>query len=246
PKFIKFDKLNNNNATHIIPVSNETYNLILKYEKPNNRKIQIINHGVNQNFFEEINNEKLSYYKKKYQLENKIVIGTISRYVKSKGYEKIISAIQLLIKSYPNLKFLGVGYGPNEDYYKSLIKQSQLENHIILTGKIPYEDIPSIYRCLNIYIHAADYEPFGFVIAEAMFCKVPIISTKVGAAADKLEHLKSAYLLDSNNPEEIANAIKFMIENNTEQIIINAYKTAKENFSKEKMWYNYKKIFTEI
>jgi glycosyltransferase involved in cell wall biosynthesis len=241
PHLIKFDKLNNMNATHIVAVSDETKNLILKYEKPNPSKIIKVLHGVNQHFFSEFSIETISKYKQKFNLENKKVIGTVSRYVKSKCYPNLINAIEIVYNKRKDIVFLGIGHGPDEEEFNKMIIDKKLENVFILTGKLDYNDMPSIYRCLDIYIHAAEYEPFGFVIAEAIFCKIPVISTKVGAALS-LNHLENAYLLNDNSPENIADAILFMLDNKPE-LTINAFEFAKENFSIECMWKNYKQLF---
>ena len=111
PKWIKFDKLNNALATHIIAPSNESKNFILEKEKANPFKVKMIHHGIPSKIFthqtEQIKNNLIQ----KYQLEDKIVMGTISRLIDWKGYKYIIKAAKLVVKKYPNSIFLFVGKG---------------------------------------------------------------------------------------------------------------------------------------
>mgnify|MGYP001198104281 CR=1 FL=1 len=243
PHYIKYDKFNNKNATHIIPVSKETQELILKYEKPDINKVKLIHHAVNEFFFEQYDENIILEIKRKYHLENKKVIGMVARYIESKGYKNAIEAAKYIVASNPDVIFKGVGWGDQESELISLINKYDLANNFVLTGKIDYLLMPSLYKCFDIYLHAADYEPFGFVIAEAMFSKIPIISTKVGAARDVLVHKESAYILESNQPHEIIKNLEGMLTIDTKPMVEKSYSLAKKYFAKKVMWSNYKDIF---
>jgi len=243
PKWIIFDKLNNFNATDIVVVSQETHELVNKFEKPNISKIKLIHHGVDQNFFSKKSDKYITEFKNKYNLNGKIVIGTIARYIELKGYKNIIEAAKLINEKRNDIVFVGVGWGDLKDELEELIKKYNLEGKVILTGKIEYEKIPSIFKCFDIFLHAAIYEPFGFVIAEAMFAKIPIISTSVGASRDALVHKESGYIINFNDPDDIVKGIDFMLSNDSMEIANKAYELAKLNFAKNIMWTNYKNVF---
>ncbi len=246
PKFIPYDRFNNSNATDILPVSQESMELILKYEKPDPSKIKIVHHAVDQDRITVLNPEEILSLKNKYNLHNKIVVGTVSRYVFSKGYFEIVEAINILVKQFPNLVFIAAGWGPQKDKITEAIKKNGLESHFLLVDKINFDSMPSFYKCLDIYVHAAHYEPFGFVYAEAMFNKIPIVSTRVGAALDALKHKESCYFSDFKSPEQIAEGIAYLINDPVakQDMAQKAYEIAKANFSKEIMWDNYKSIFS--
>jgi len=243
PKGIRYDIFNNTNATDIIPVSQESYELIMKYEKPLVSKLKIIHHGVDKDFIDSSTNEQIESLKTKYDLHNKIVIGIVARYVELKGYKEIIEACIILKKKRNDLIFIGVGWGDQEDELNDLVKLHKLEKTFLLPGRLPYDQIPAFYKCFDVYIHGSHYEPFGFVIAEAMFSKIPIVSTNVGASRDVLVHKESGYITKMQDPEDIAAGITYMLENNKQEIAEKAYEIAKKQFAKEVMWNNYKNIF---
>ena len=245
PKYIKLDKFNNANATHIIPTSTETKELIMTYEKPDVSKVRIISHGMSEEGITKSTPEQVNEFKTKYNLENKIVIGSVSRYIELKGYRYIIAAAQLAVKKYPNLHFLFIGTGQQEEELRNLIILNKLENNITLTGRIDFNLIPAAYKSMDIFIHASEVEAFGFVFAEAMFNKVPVISTKVGAVRDALTHKENAYITKFKNPEDIAAGIDFMMQNDRIKIAEKAYAICKERFSIETMWDNYRNIYNQ-
>lgn len=243
PRYIKLDRFINSNATHILPTSIETKELIMKYENPPIEKVKIVNHGMSEQGITNTTPEQVTAFKKKYGLENKIVLGSVSRYIELKGYRYIISAAKLAVQKYPNLHFIFIGTGQQKDELQSLVDQNDLKKYITLTGKIDFELIPAAYQSMDIFIHASEVEAFGFVFPEAMFNKVPIISTNVGAVRDALTHKENAYVTKFKNPEDIVAGIDFMMQTDRAEIAEKAYKICRERFSIEKMWENFKTMF---
>lgn len=243
PKYIKLDKFNNRNATHIIPTSSETKGLIMDYEKPDESKVKIISHGMSEAGITKATPEQIAEFKAQFSLENKIVVGSVSRYIELKGYRYIINAAKIAVKKYPDLHFVFIGSGQQKEELNLLIKLHKLEKHIILTDRIDFNLIPAAYKCMDMFIHASEVEAFGFVFAEAMFNKVPIISTRVGAVRDALTHKENAYITKFKDPEDIAEGIDFMMQSDRIKIAEKAYTICKARFSIETMWENYKTIY---
>jgi glycosyltransferase involved in cell wall biosynthesis len=243
PSIIKYDKFNNWNATDIIAVSEESKEFIIKNENGKQNKITLIHHGVDELFITSATQQQVDHIKTKFNLAGKTVLGTVARYIELKGYIDLIDAVELLKTKHSDFIFLGVGGGPQKEELEKKIKQKNLESYFILTDPIDYDLIPAIYACLDIYVHAAKFEAFGFVIAEAMFNKNRIVSTRVGASRDVLIHKESAYLTNFNSPHDIFEGIDYMMKETTNKIGEKAYQIAKESFSREKMWENYKKVF---
>ncbi len=243
PWVVKYDKFNNANATHLIACSEESKEFILKHENGNAKKITLIHHGVDEQFITSSSASQINEIKNRFQLEGKIVIGTVARYIPLKGYADLIDAAELLLPKHPNMVFLGVGYGAQLDELKQIIQAKKIEKSFLLTDLLDYELMPAVYSCLSIYVHAAKIEPFGFVIAEAMFNKIPIVTTRVGAARDVLVHKESAYLINYNSPKEIADGIDYILHNRSNKMEDKAYELAVSNFSRETMWTNYKNLF---
>jgi glycosyltransferase involved in cell wall biosynthesis len=194
PRWVIFDKLNNLLATHIVPISEESRRFIVDKEKADPAKIHLIHHGLSVPKSTLQINSVRSEFIQRWGLENKIVIGTISRFIEWKGYKSIIRTAEKLVRKYPEMVFLLTGRGEQITEIMQLVDEKRLNKHVIFTGWIPPENIPSLFGIYSIYLHAAHYEPFGFVIAEAMFNQIPVVSTNTGAAADGIVHLKSGYL----------------------------------------------------
>ena len=243
PKWFVFDKFNNWNSTHIIAISEECKEFIVEKEKGNLNKITRIHHGIPIDFFTKHNEKDKQFLKDKFNLYNKKIIGTVSRLIEWKGYRYIIDAASQIVKEFPDAVFLFVGTGDQEEELKNLIAEKQLQDNVILTGWMDRSLIPSFYSILDVYVHAAINEPFGFVIAEAMINAVPIVSTKTGAALDGIDHNKTGYLVDYRDSKGIVDGIRFMLSNDTSEIRKKVFERGTELYDFRTMWDNYMALY---
>lgn len=212
-KWVWADRFNNLNATDIIAISNESKEFILNQEKADPSKVKLIHHGIPFKYLCKQTDTYKAELKEKFRIsKGDIVIGTVSRYIEWKGYRYIIAAAAEIVKKYPTAKFIFVGEGEQRKELNTLILKHKLQDNIILTGWVDREYIPSLYGIMDIYLHAANQEPFGFVIAEAMANGVPLVTTKTGAAADALEHKKNCYFVGDKNFKEIVTGVCWMLE----------------------------------
>ena len=239
PQGVKFDRLNNFNATHIIAVSEECKKFIEEKEKANKSKIVLIHHGIPIDKLSNQSKAKQQELIDKFNLQDKFVIGTVARLIEWKGYKYIIEAAEVITKKHNNVRFLFVGEGDQKDELQKLINKKGLNEFIIFTGWLPEDYIPSLFGIMDIYLHAASFEPFGFVIAEAMINSVPIVSTETGAAMDAIEHTKSGYLTPYKDSLALADGVSFMLEHDRKKIGKSGEIKAKQMYSFENMWQKY-------
>lgn len=145
--------------------------------------------------------------------EDDFVIVYSGRINQDKGVSELIDAM-LRIKETSNIKLMIIGgsfFGNtnNEDFFiRSLKEKSKtLEERIVFTGFIPYEDVP-------YYLHLADIavlpsmwdEPFGLTIAEALAAGLPLITTRSGGIPEICEGV--AIIVDREQiVDNLANAI---------------------------------------
>jgi glycosyltransferase involved in cell wall biosynthesis len=245
PKAVSLDKLNNKLATHIIAVSEECKKFILENEKADPAKVKLIHHGIQPKAATAIKQEYQQELIRKFKLEGKIVIGTIARFIKWKGYDQLLQVAEKIVKQHPEIIFLFTGSGELQPVIEQKIKDKGLSQNVIITGYIDRIKIPSLFSVMGIYIHAAYYEPFGFVIPEAMMNGVPVLSTKTGAASDAIRHKENGYLVDYNDTDGFIDGINYLISNNRQSIGEKGKATALEMYTFDKMWTSYLNLYNE-
>lgn len=246
PKAVKYDRLNNRNATRIVAVSEECRDFIIHYENAPASKITVIHHAIPFQKLTAQSEEVKKTLIEKYGLANRIVIGTIARLIEWKGYRHIIKAASIVVKKYPEAVFLFTGHGEQKPELDELVRSYGLEKNIIFTGWVERSDIPSLYGLMDIYLHAASLEPFGFVIAEAMANGVPVVSTATGAAKDSIIHKQNGYLTRYDDPQALAEGIFYMLDHDRKAIGKAGKETAERMFEFSVMWSRHIELYRKL
>lgn len=163
----------------LVAVSSNTKKEILKVIP--NLKIDVINHGVEAEKFQ--NNNSNSHLKYKPYI---LSVGTLK---KRKGYEYSVRAFAQIADKYPDLKYLIVGSGPEKELIESLVISNNLEGRVIILDKISEEELASLYHGAELFILLSqndnyDIEGFGLVFLEAASCGAPVIGTTKSGAED--------------------------------------------------------------
>lgn len=81
----------------------------------------------------------------------------------------------------------------------------------------PKLEVPEIYRVAarkkGVFVNATPGENFGLTIVEAAACGLPVVASPTGGPKEILEQCDNGLLVDVENPEEIAEALKKIISN---------------------------------
>jgi len=56
------------------------------------------------------------------------------------------------------------------------------ESHVKVFADAPYNQLPNLYGAADFAVFPSRYEPFGYVVAEALACGTPVISSPGGAS----------------------------------------------------------------
>lgn len=160
----------------IVPTK-KTYELFK--EKYNyDRNIHIIPTGIEiERFYDEnIDKKRVKEIKEKWHIKDD---DFLILYVGRLGYEKsidlLIDAQATFVKSNPNCKLMIVGDGPDLPKFKEQIKKLKIEENVIFTGKVPWEDVPLYYNIATVFATASKTETQGLTVIEAMASGTPVI-----------------------------------------------------------------------
>lgn len=111
------------------------------------------------------------------------VIGMVARYDPMKDHKNFCCAVQQVIETGIDVKVVMVGSGimQENDELARTLTNSNLNGRVLLLG--PRSDINTLMCALDICVLSSIKEAFPNVLAEAMACGTPCISTNVGDAA---------------------------------------------------------------
>lgn len=154
---------------------------------------------------------------KKIGFENKkniLWIGTISELTKNKGLEYAINAINKLKKDLNEWNGIFVIIGSNgeeKENIKNLIKGKKLEKNIFIAGFI--ENASKYLKAFDIFLLSSVKEGFPYALLEAGQSGNATVSTRVGGTGEIIDNLENGILIHPKREKEIANAIRFYMEN---------------------------------
>ena len=179
----------------------------------------------------------------KKQSDEIIKVGMISRIEKYKGHEDLISAVNILPKTYfEKFKFYLIGGGEKKEIarLRNLIDKNDLKNHIFIKGYVD-KKIDAIIKDFDLVLSLTrTFEGFGLSLAESIALEVPVITTEVGAIKEYLTK-DQCEIIDPSSPNQIKDAlIRFYDDKEKWKLrAIKAKIYLEENFSSEIMAANY-------
>ena len=227
----------------IIANSNYTKNLALEIGV-NQNKIIVMNPGIDSK--KDLDQKSLGKVKSLLTVKTPRLI-TVSRFDKRKNHEKVIMALRNLKQIYPDIVYICVGSGDEENNIKNLVKELGLESQVMFFKDISDSLKNALVAESNIFvmpsfIHKSSVEGFGIVYAEAAQYGVPSIGGKDGGASDAIEHEKTGLICDGNNLDEIYSSINSMLENKKYL----EYGKNAQNYVKKFYWPNIIEEFKKI
>jgi len=209
-------------SDRIVAISESTKSdIILHYGVPED-KISVIYQTCNDAFKSDISEEKIEEIIEKYNLPSQylLYVGTIN---KRKNLLSIVQAIHQLGDSL-KMPLLVVGNG--KEYKQSVldyIKKYNLESKIVFAPFIQNTHLPSIYKRASIFIFPSRYEGFGIPIIESLYCKTPVITSRLSSLPEAAG--PGAHYIDVDEPSSIANGIQKILSSPEyyNQLAINGY-----------------------
>jgi glycosyltransferase involved in cell wall biosynthesis len=177
----------------------------------------------------------------KHKMNEIIKIGMAGRINRWKGQKLFVDCALQILKVYQNVEFhiAGEAYQGEEFLRNNLVEyinEKNLSDKVILLGQV--DDMTSFYDSLNIFVlPSIQPEPFGLVVIEAMSHKLPVIATNHGGPTEIVEDGITGYLVDFNNPNQMASRIIQLIENYELRITMgqNGYEKKLKCFSTDSM-----------
>jgi glycosyltransferase involved in cell wall biosynthesis len=177
-------------------------------------KLDAIYNGVSEHFKPITNNEELKRVKEAYNLPDQyfFFLGNTDPKKNTKGTLKAFS--DFLKQTVSNHKLVMLDYDKIE-LNKLLVEidDTNLINHIVLTGYVINTDLPAIYSQCDVFLYPSLRESFGIPMLEAMSCNVPVITSNTSSMPEVSGG--AAHIINPFNPEEITQGLIEILQNET-------------------------------
>lgn len=218
-------------ADRVIAVSEFTKREIIRYYGTPKEKIDVVYQGCDKAFAMPISQEKLDEVHEKYCLPQRylLYVGSIEE---RKNLLLVAKAISLMDE-----KPIVVAVGkktPYTDTINSYIEKEGLAQFFRFYHKVPFADLPSVYRMATAFVYPSRIEGFGIPILEALTSGVPAIGC-TGSCLEEAGGNHSIYV-DPDDAEAMAMAIgKVMTDEALRATMIAKGKEYAQRFSDERL-----------
>lgn len=187
---------------------------------------------------------------KKYNLEEKKVILTISRLDWNKGVDMAIKSLPLVLEKVPNAIYLVGGTGPCEKEWKKLVEEMKLQDKIIFTGFISDKELPLYYNACDVFLlptrelaKRGCVEGFGIVFLEANACAKPVIAGRAGGVPEAVVDGVTGIIVDPLNIDEISDVLIKLLTD--EKLAKETGEAGRKRVEQEFSWQSKSKILYE-
>ena len=135
-----------------------------------------------------------------------------------KGHEELVRAAAIVIREFPDAKFVLVGRALDEAGHrylsevKALVRNLNLESSVIFAG---FRDNPNqILRDADISVQPSLNENCGGAL-EALLMESPMVASRVGGLVDPIKDNETGILVRPGDPEDLARGILEMLRDPT-------------------------------
>lgn len=181
-----------------------------------------MNNGLDQKFIDRIsslwNDLSLDTWRKEKKMEGKRMVLSCARLVEKNQFIDIISALPVLVKQFPDLKWCLIGDGPERKLLETTAKSLGVEENVYFVGELYDESLLAPwFLSSEIFIHPA---AVGLGLMHAFGYGLPVVIhgdiLKHGPEFGAFVPGKSGLIYENGNISQLSKAIGHLLKN-TEQ-----------------------------
>jgi len=181
-----------------------------------------------------------------------IFIGRID--IDHKGVDVLLKSWKGLCKEYDQYHLVVAGpfaSDKNISTLKDYVKLNRLEDKVSFVGEINYysSDIVDYYQSGELFILSSRYEGMPETLMQAMSCGLPVISTRVGAAAELVFEGVNGFLANVDDVSSLSSDIKGFFDLDESKRIDLGKRSREiiiENYGQEKRINQFVELFSSI
>ncbi len=194
---LKDEKKNFENARQVFFMGNWITQEAKKYYPDFSYKFHSVGGGINTSILKFISSESRE--------KNKILF--VGKEFYRKGGDLVVKAFEHLKKKRSDLELIIVG--PSENPLKKTI------DGIHFIGRVPFEDVAFYMSKSDVFCMPSRYEAYGLVFIEALIAGIPCVGRNAWEMPYFIEDGITGRLIDSDNIEDLANAIDSVLDDET-------------------------------
>jgi glycosyltransferase involved in cell wall biosynthesis len=136
---------------------------------------------------------------------DEIVLGSAGRLSEEKGHLYLLELMKELGGRDQRFTLLVAGEGRLFHWLQKKARKLGVDKQTRFLGFV--EDMPAFFRSLDIFLLSSHYEGFGYVIAEAMASRKPVVAFDIKSSSEIIDHGSTGYITGQGNVREMARRV---------------------------------------
>jgi glycosyltransferase involved in cell wall biosynthesis len=192
-------------AAAVIAVSAATAAELEKRFPGTARKTVVIHEAADPRLTPVTDPGELQRVRRKYSLPERFILflGTLEP---RKNLAGLLDAFTIASSRIPHHLVVAGALGWKTAAMEEKFAATSLRDRILMTGRVPDEDVPGLLSLCEIFVYPSLYEGFGLPVLEAMACGAPVVTSCVSSMPEVAGD--AALLVDPLSPGDMASAIQ--------------------------------------
>ncbi|MEX0930774.1 MAG: glycosyltransferase [Candidatus Paceibacterota bacterium] len=177
------------------------------------KRMRVINPGrdISHFYTKEEARKKLTKYNTALTAHKEdIWIGTIAELHPIKRIDIAIHAVETLLTTYPNLRYVIIGDGEQRVWLQNLVAKRKLTEHVFFIGSIT--EAATYLPAFDVFTLTSQSESYGYVLLEAGLARVPVVASNVGGITDIVTNRESGLLVPPADIYALIDAVDSLLK----------------------------------
>lgn len=190
-------------ADLIVAVSQKTAEDVAHYFDIAPERIRVAHQSCDPAFYAPVDEAEKARLRAAHGLPTNFIL-FVGSLVARKGCQTLVAALSALPRENRPVLAL-VGTGPEERALRAQAQTLGLDGLVRFLGHVPASDLPGLYQAATAFVYPSVGEGFGIPILEALFSRVPVITSTGSCFAEPGGD--AALYTTPGNIEELAHAL---------------------------------------
>lgn len=228
---------------HLVAPSKWIADLASKSSLMHSFPVTIIPNGLNTDLYKPLDKVYLRNENKLKANQKLILFGAVNPMAdRRKGFNELKEALIILEKTNRESDIILGIFGTNSSF------ELEVNIPVVNFGIISSDErLVEIYNLADVMVVPSLAEVFGQTASEAMACGIPVVAFDCTGIKEVVNHKKTGYLATPFRSDDLANGIKWCLENNqNKELSLNARKKVEEEYSMKVVGEKYKRVYEEV
>lgn len=208
-----------NGAIAIVTISSYFKNIIAEMGIKN-EKIHVIPNAVNEEIFRD-EAAQADSVRNKYAMDGEKIVGYVGSFLQWHGVDLLLKSFKAAAFGPGRSRLLLVGEGLTLDDTRRLVNENGLADHVIFTGKVPHDEIPSYIQAMDICV-IPDSNDYGspMKLFEYMAMGKPVVAPKLLPMEDIIKSGENGILFKSGDTADLAVSLDLLLKDDSKRDFI--------------------------